>query len=428
MALIQGDSLSNHLIGTPQADDIRGYDGDDMLDGGGGNDVMRGGLGNDIYITDGGDTLIESANQGIDEVRSSVSMTLGSTLENLVLTGGAALNGSGNGMNNVMTGNAGNNVLQGHGGHDEFVISGGIDAIHGGDGPDAILFGNSAAAIVDLAAGTYFVSSSQRGTVSSVSHAVGSPFGDQIVGNGDVNHLSGGAGDDVMRGGPGNDQIWGGPGSDRLIADAGSDTLVGNSDTLGAASDAAADIFEVRTAAGNVTIADFQPGVDKIDLSAFGFDQNGNSPNWTASGSYGTSAALLSLAGPNGAQVCITLNGVVQGLTAADLIGGTPALIPGAAPYPINGGNGSADVFVIDPQAILSQGGVLDILGFEDGLDRIDLGALDLDNPTYWDGWFYDYGPNDQTRLEFWGLGGEFFAVNLVGHSYFQADASDFIL
>ena len=71
MALIQGDSLSNHLIGTPQADDIRGYDGDDMLDGGG-NDQLRGGPGNDIYITDGGDTLIESANQGIDEVRSRI--------------------------------------------------------------------------------------------------------------------------------------------------------------------------------------------------------------------------------------------------------------------------------------------------------------------------------------------------------------------
>ncbi len=118
MAILYGNSNPNHLIGTPQADDIRGYEGDDILDGGGGNDVMRGGPGNDIYVTDGGDTLIESANQGIDEVRSSVSMTLGSTLENLMLTGGAALNGSGNGLNNVLTGNAGNNVLQGHGGHD----------------------------------------------------------------------------------------------------------------------------------------------------------------------------------------------------------------------------------------------------------------------------------------------------------------------
>lgn len=429
MAIIYGNSNPNHLIGTAQADDIRGYEGDDILDGGGGNDQMRGGLGNDVYITDGGDTLIESANQGIDEVRSSVSMTLGSTFENLVLTGSAALNGSGNAQNNVLTGNAGNNVLQGHGGHDEFIVSAGIDAIHGGDGPDAVLFGATAAASIDLAAGTYFISTSQRGTISSVSHAVGSPFADTIVGNGEVNHLSGGAGDDVMRGGPGNDQIWGGPGSDRLIADAGSDTLVGNSDTLGTLTDAAANIFEVRTAAGNVTIADFQPGVDKIDLTAFGFDQNGVSPDWTASGSYGPSAALLSLSGPNGAQVCITLNGVVQGLTPADLIGGTPALIPGATIYPVNGGNGVADVFVIDPMAIILQhGGVLDIVGFEDGLDRIDLGALDLDNPSYWDGWFYDYGPNDQTRLEFRGLGGEFFAVNLVGHSYFQADPTDFIL
>lgn len=429
MAIIYGDANPNHLIGTAQADDLRGYEGNDILDGAGGSDQMRGGPGNDVYITDGGDMLIESANQGIDEVRSSVSITLGTTLENLVLTGSAPLNGGGNGQNNLLTGNAGNNVLQGHGGHDEFFVSGGIDTLHGGDGPDAILFGATAAASIDLAAGTYFVSNSQRGTIISVSHAVGSPFADLIVGNGDINHLSGGAGDDVMRGGPGNDQIWGGPGSDRLIADAGSDTLVGNSDTLGTATDAAADIFELRPAAGNVLISDFQPGVDKIDLTAFGFDQNGVSLDWTASGSYGSSAALLALTGPNGAEVCITLDGVVQGLAPADLIGGTPALIPGAPVGPINGGNGIADVFVIDPMAIILQhGGVLDIVGFEDGLDRIDLSAMDLDNPSYWGGWFYDHGPNNQTRLEFWGQGGEFFAVNLIGHSYFQADETDFIL
>jgi len=111
MAIIYGDANPNHLIGTAQADDLRGYEGNDILDGAGGSDQMRGGPGNDVYITDGGDMLIESANQGIDEVRSSVSITLGTTLENLVLTGSAPLNGGGNGQNNLLTGNAGNNRI-----------------------------------------------------------------------------------------------------------------------------------------------------------------------------------------------------------------------------------------------------------------------------------------------------------------------------
>jgi hypothetical protein len=130
--------------------------------------------------------------------------------------------------------------------------------------------------------------------------------------------------------------------------------------------------------------------------------------------------------------VCITLQGQAQGngtpLTAGDFIGGSPALIP-PPPGPVNGGNGVADVFVVDPWHVINNlGGVLDIIGFEDGLDRVDLTAMNLMNPTYWDGWYYDYGPNDQTRMEFWGLNGEFFAVNLVGHSYFAVDPGDFIL
>ena len=48
-----------------------------MLDGGGGTDLMAGRAGNDIYIVDNaGDVVIETAGQGIDEVRTSVSYAL----------------------------------------------------------------------------------------------------------------------------------------------------------------------------------------------------------------------------------------------------------------------------------------------------------------------------------------------------------------
>ena len=64
---------------------------------------MAGGLGNDIYIVDNiGDRAIESGGAGIDLVRASVTFTLGSNLENLTLTGAAAIAGTGNTLANVI--------------------------------------------------------------------------------------------------------------------------------------------------------------------------------------------------------------------------------------------------------------------------------------------------------------------------------------
>ena len=97
------DSLSN-------IEAVLGGAGNDTLDGGAGSDSMAGGDGDDTYRVDrGDDVVVELPGGGTDTVLSSVNLALVAEVENLVLTGGAAINGSGNGLNNTLTGNGASN-------------------------------------------------------------------------------------------------------------------------------------------------------------------------------------------------------------------------------------------------------------------------------------------------------------------------------
>ncbi|PVE26533.1 furin, partial [Enterococcus faecalis] len=89
---------------------ITGNGGNNTLDGGAGTDTLIGGSGDDIYIVDSTtDTITELANAGTDTIQSSVTYTiLAANVENLTLTGTAAINGTGNTGNNVIIGNGGN--------------------------------------------------------------------------------------------------------------------------------------------------------------------------------------------------------------------------------------------------------------------------------------------------------------------------------
>ena len=132
-----GNSLNNVLTGNDDAN---------TLNGGIGADTLIGGLGNDVYIVDNdGDLVTETLVlvTEIDTVKSSKSYVLGANLEHLTLTGSAALNGTGNALNNVLTGNKGANVLNGGGGDD--ILEGGIgnDTLTGGAGHDTFQLKNS---------------------------------------------------------------------------------------------------------------------------------------------------------------------------------------------------------------------------------------------------------------------------------------------
>ena len=127
------DYSSNHII--------FGNSRDNILDGRGGNYTMQGGAGNDTYIVDSvGDVVKESARQGVDTVKASVTHTLGANVEKLTLTGHDAINGTGNERDNIITGNSGNNILNGGAGHDVLTGGEGNDILTGGSGADYFVF------------------------------------------------------------------------------------------------------------------------------------------------------------------------------------------------------------------------------------------------------------------------------------------------
>jgi Ca2+-binding RTX toxin-like protein len=136
-----GNQLANLLIGNAEANSLNGAGGADILDGGAGVDIMQGGDGNDTYIVNAsGDLISEGAGGGADTVQSSVTRTLGANLENLILTGPANLNGTGNMLANALTGNAKQNVLNGAAGNDTLNGGAGKDQLTGGAGDDKFVF------------------------------------------------------------------------------------------------------------------------------------------------------------------------------------------------------------------------------------------------------------------------------------------------
>ena len=83
--------------------------------------LLVGGGGNDTYFVGAGDTVVESAAEGVDSVTSNVSFTLGDNVENLTLIGNDPINGAGNALDNIITGTHAMNVLDGGAGNDQLI-------------------------------------------------------------------------------------------------------------------------------------------------------------------------------------------------------------------------------------------------------------------------------------------------------------------
>lgn len=285
------DNAQNMISGTDQADTLVGSSGNDTLDGKLGADTMTGGNGNDVYVVDNAsDRAVETntSTSQIDTVQASVSWTLGANLENLVLTGVSAINGTGNERDNFITGNAANNVLNGAAGADSMsggdgndtyyvdnaddtvietnsnAAPGGVDSVHSslaaytlsnnverlyidstgaangtGNALDNTLFAGAGNNVLDGRDGNDTVSferalsgvtvnlstSAQQNTAGSGLDTV--KFFENLTGSAYADSLSGNSAANVLNGGAGNDTLVGGSGDDRLIGGAGTDNLTG---------------------------------------------------------------------------------------------------------------------------------------------------------------------------------------------------------
>ena len=131
---------------------LEGTDNNDTLIGGnvkGPADTLQGGNGNDLYVALGKKLIIfDSA--GIDTLQVNSAIDLSNPLknsikgleyiENVTLTGRAALKLTGNEVDNLLKGNDGNNVIAGGGGNDIIIGGVGKDKLTGGSGRDIFIF------------------------------------------------------------------------------------------------------------------------------------------------------------------------------------------------------------------------------------------------------------------------------------------------
>ena len=171
--------------------------------------VLAYGASNDTYVVSQSATrIIEAPTGGIDLARSSVTYTLPVNVENLTLTGGAPINGTGNAGNNVITGNSGNNVLSGLG------------------GVDTVSYATAAAGVTVSLALTTPQNTGGAGTdtLSGFENLTGSNFADNLTGSSAANVINGGAGTDMMSGGAGNDIYYVDNAADKVNEAAGQGT------------------------------------------------------------------------------------------------------------------------------------------------------------------------------------------------------------
>lgn len=207
-----GNTMDNTLIGNSA---------NNILDGKEGIDTMIGGKGDDVYVVDNAaDIVSEYAGEGIDTVRSSVTRTLEETVENLVLTGDNAIDGTGNAMANILIGNSANNVLDAKAGSDAMAGYGGDDTYIVDNVGDTVYESVDAGDDLILSSVTYTLSDNvERLTLvgSEVIDGTGNDLNNTLIGNEAANVIDGKAGADTMIAGAGDDMY---------IVDNSGDTVV----------------------------------------------------------------------------------------------------------------------------------------------------------------------------------------------------------
>ena len=307
---LTGNASANTLIGNASAN---------RLDGGAGADVMIGGAGNDTFVVDdAGDQVIDSS--GVDTVEASVTYSIATapTIEKLTLTGGEAIDGTGNALANVLTGNSSINTLTGLGGNDTYIVQNTGDVV-----------------AEALNGGIDVVRSSASFTLGeNVENLVLVPEAGDINGTGNamVNIITGNAGNNVLDGAAGRDMLIGGAGNDTYIVDLiRPSTVAFLQDVITEGSNAGNDTLMVRTADG-FTLSTPQTLILAANLENLDLTLAGTFNNLNATGN----AAANVITGNAGSNL-------ISGLAGSDFLaggGGDDTFIWDATDAGIDGGTG----------------------------------------------------------------------------------------
>jgi Ca2+-binding RTX toxin-like protein len=262
--VVRGTPGDDVIIGSDDADNLAGGDGNDRIEGRGGNDVIDGGAGDDdLSGGDGNDTV--DGGTGNDDVRGDAGddQLDGGDGDDTVDGGSGNDDLRGGEGDDQLDGGTGIDIIRGEGGNDVIYV----DHLHDvalenregwdGGGQDTIViragFASSlAAALPDLApqglatfvTGADLATGAPEGAnpyvqrihpeIENVRLAgdaahdiVGDGRDQQLTGNAGQNLIWGGAGDDVIEGRGGDDRLWGDAGNDQLHGGTGNDMLYG---------------------------------------------------------------------------------------------------------------------------------------------------------------------------------------------------------
>lgn len=159
---------------------------------------------------------------------------------------------------NLVSGGESADLILGFGGNDTLTGNGGADTIDGGNGNDLI------SAYWEFSLPVVYGIGGPGGD-GAVDSLVGGAGNDTLVGDGDADRISGGTGNDLLMGFYGADVLNGGTGNDTLVGGAGVDVLTG-----GAGRDWF--FFDTFSTFGSDKIKDFTPGQDKIVIQVSSFD------------------------------------------------------------------------------------------------------------------------------------------------------------
>ncbi len=210
--ILQGGSASDKLIGDTGDDTLVGMDGKDSLYGGIGDDSLSGGAGQDLVYGGLGNDFI--------------------------------LGGDGN---DQLNGSDGNDTIYGVAGQDTILGGAGDDVIRGGDGNRVNVYGGDGDD--EITAGGQTTRSTELGPVP----------GEAIFGDKGNDTLTGNWGQDTLNGGDGYDLMQG------YVSEGGHKIGDGLRDTF---------VFSGPVKHAAIGISDtaiwFEPGIDKLDLSALG--------------------------------------------------------------------------------------------------------------------------------------------------------------